>query len=177
MEGVLRNCPYCHNLFMDRGEGCCAGCRERQAEQRQKVRDFLSQHLATDLISIAHGTGLSLRTVMRMRDEGFLAPRRVHGPRKCKKCGTYIEEGMYCLACVSAFAQKRVDLAARRMRDNMLGGAGAVRREADSRFLAAAYAKYGGVAGRPLLKSERKKLQRHRSLSGILYEVDRLGRK
>ena len=176
MEGVPRNCPYCHNLFMDRGEGCCAGCRGKQEAQRQKVRDFLSRHLATDLISIAHGTGLSLRTVMRMRDDGFLAPQRAHGSHKCKKCGAYIEEGIYCLACVSAFAKKRGDLASRRMRDNMLG-AGAVRREADSRFLADSYAKYGSTAGRTLQKSEQKKLKRHRSLSSILYEVDKLGRR
>ena len=97
MKGELKNCSYCHKVYLDFGEGCCSECKGKQEVQRQMVRDYMFSHGATDLISISHGTGLPLRTIMRMRKEGFLAPRQQTGVRKCRECGVAISEGIYCL--------------------------------------------------------------------------------
>ena len=170
MKGGLKNCSYCHKVYLDLGEGCCSECKGKQEVQRQMVRDYMFSHGATDLISISHGTGLPLRTIMRMRKEGFLAPRQQTGVRKCRKCGVSISEGIYCLNCVASFARKRADLASRRMRDSMRGSCWGERRQADSKFLVDAFAKYGAIAGQPLLKSDRLKQRRRRMLGDDLYE-------
>ncbi|WP_029541152.1 hypothetical protein [Selenomonas sp. AB3002] len=175
MEGELKNCPYCHKVYLDRGEDCCPHCKDKQEAQRQMVREYMDSHLATDLISIAHGTGLSFKTIMRMKREGFLTPQRLQEPHRCKTCGAIIDEGLYCMNCVAAFSQKRADLASRRMRDNMYSGRWGERRMADSKFLVDTFAKYGGI-GRPLLKSERARQRRRRILESTLYEyVDMYG--
>ncbi len=165
MDGKLMNCPYCNRLYLDLGDGCCPECKEKQKAQRQLVRDYLFEHAEADVVSIARGTGLSLRTLMRMRKDGFLEINTALHSHYCKRCGAPLDEGIYCRQCVAAFAQKRVELANRRIVDSMRGLRGE-RREADTKFLVGTYAKYVD----PLVKVTGRK--RRRNFEGVLQEYE-----
>lgn len=165
MDGELKNCPYCNRVYLDLGEGCCLECKVKREEQRQVVRDYLFEHADADLVSIARGTGLSLRTLIRMRKEGFLEKNRTIHTHTCKRCGTHIDDGLYCTQCVAAFARKRVELANRRMLDSLQGLRGG-RREADTKFLSKTYVKFVD----PLVKVTGRR--RRRNFEGILREYE-----
>lgn len=165
MDGKLRNCPYCNRIYLDLGDGCCPECKDKQEAQRDLVREYMAQHAEADIVSIARGTGLSLRVLMRMRREGFLT---VGGPGHshcCKRCGAPLEEGIYCRYCVAAFARKRTELANRRIVESMRGIQDG-RREADTKFLTGTYAKFSD----PLVKVAGKRYRRN--YEGILQEYE-----
>lgn len=161
----LKNCPFCQKVYVDYGEGCCAACKEKQESERDLVRDFLNEHPGADMMTIAKATGLSAKVLKRMCKEGFLGERRAVFPHPCRGCGKYIDEGLYCKACIASFARKRSELASRRLTENLRGGRkeGGSRREADSKFLAKTYNKYLDSKGQPLLKRDRLKKKRHES--------------
>ena len=161
MGSVLKNCPYCRKVYLDVGEGCCPECKEKREGQRQMVRDYLTANPGADMMEIAKATGLSSKVLMTMSREGFLAARRVAYAHPCKGCGTIIDEGLYCKACIASFAKKRADIAARRLIGNL--------READGKFLTKTYSKYMDSSGVPLLKSDRAKLKRKQSGKGGFY--------
>ncbi len=169
MGSVLKNCPYCRKVYLDVGEGCCPECKEKREGQRQMVRDYLTANPGADMMEIAKATGLSSKVLMTMSREGFLAARRVAYAHPCKGCGTIIDEGLYCKACIASFAKKRADIAARRLIGNLRSGAKAERREADGKFLTKTYSKYMDSSGVPLLKSDRAKLKRKQSGKGGFY--------
>lgn len=166
MGGVLKNCPYCHKVYLDVREGCCPECKEKREAQRQKVREFLNDNPGADMMTVAKATGLSAKVLTTMTREGFLGARRAAYAHPCKGCGTIIDEGLYCKACVASFAKKRADLAARRLLGNLRSDSKSERREADSKYLSDTYSKYMTKKGEPLLKSDRAKLKRKQSGQG-----------
>ena len=174
MVGKLKNCPYCHKVFVDYGEKCCAACREKQEAERDVVRDFLKKNPGADMMTIAQGTGLSSKVLTRMTQEGFIGIRRSTVSHPCRGCGKYIDEGLYCKACIATFAKKRADIASRRLTDNLRGGRKeeSGRREADSKFLSKTYNKYKDSSGKPLLKSDRLKQKRRESGGGFYSRGD-----
>ncbi|MBQ7498940.1 MAG: hypothetical protein IJU00_14110 [Selenomonas sp.] len=174
MEGKLKNCPYCHKVFVDYGEGCCPACREKQDAERQVVRDYLKANPGADMMTLARETGLSGKVLKRMSKEGFLGERRAIFAHPCRGCGKTIDEGIYCKACIATFAKKRADLASRRLTDNLRGSRkdGNGRREADGKFLAKTYNKYKDTSGKPLLKSDRLKQKRRESGGGFYSRGD-----
>lgn len=169
--GKLKNCPYCQKVFVDFGEKCCPACKEKQEAERQAVRDYLNANPGADMVAISKATGLSSKVLTRMRKEGFLGSSKMAFLHPCRGCGKYIDEGLYCKACIASFAKKRADLASRRLADNLRGGRksdSSGRREADGKFLAQTYSKYTDSNGVPILKRDRLK-QKRRERGGAFY--------
>ena len=173
MVTKLKNCPYCEKVFVDYGGGCCPACQEKQDLERDKVREYLIANPGADITAISKGTGLSTKALTRMSKEGFLATRRTVFSHPCRGCGKLIDEGLYCKACIAAFAKRRMDIAARKLVESMHGGKRETRRQADRTFFAKTYNKYMDSDGKPLLKSDRMKQKQRGSGSGFYSRKDR----
>lgn len=161
MGGKLKNCPYCGKLFLDVGRGVCPRCEETLDMERQFVREYIEQHPGADLREVASGTGLPVKRLTKMKRDGFLADRRSMVPHPCHSCGKPTYDGMFCNACVAAFAKRRSEIAHHHLAEN-LKGVRVPLRKPELGFFSRTYKKYSREEALPLLKSDRLKLKKQR---------------
>jgi flagellar operon protein (TIGR03826 family) len=106
--GELMNCPKCNALFVKSLHSVCEKCRKEEELQFDKVYTFLrkKENRSATITEIAEGTGVNEDLIMKFVKEGRL--RTAMFPNlgyPCDRCGTQIQQGKLCLACLDNLQQ------------------------------------------------------------------------
>ncbi|ABR47007.1 hypothetical protein Amet_0782 [Alkaliphilus metalliredigens QYMF] len=63
-------CSVCGSFFEQNGQKKCLKCLNKDEEQYEKVRSYISNHQGASVLEIASETGVSAKTILRFVDEG-----------------------------------------------------------------------------------------------------------
>lgn len=112
----IRTCMRCHGLFVYTGFGhaICPRCREAEAREFNRVKDFIYANPGVTMIEVEEATGVPIRQITE-----YLRAGRLEIPNnslifiKCEKCGQDIRSGRFCADCVhkmSAQMKKQLEV-------------------------------------------------------------------
>ncbi|MCR5686279.1 MAG: hypothetical protein K6G81_12855 [Lachnospiraceae bacterium] len=102
-------CERCGRMFNYAGFGnpFCPSCKSVDAEEFDKVRDYLVHNGAANMYEISEATGVSEKTIRR-----YLTESRLEIPEgspiyiKCESCGCDIRSGRYCPDCAGRLSKE-----------------------------------------------------------------------
>ncbi|NLG69715.1 MAG: hypothetical protein GX496_09190 [Firmicutes bacterium] len=103
----VKNCARCGRLFTGVDEICpsCAG--QEQAEFDQ-VRAYLGRHPGATVAEVSAQTGVAVAQIHRWVREGRLrlTAEQLGEELHCQRCGTPIDHGRFCPACLEQLARE-----------------------------------------------------------------------
>lgn len=98
----VRNCKRCGRVFQYINTMICPLCLEKEQEDFNIVREYLSKHPNAMAIQIAEETEVDISTINRFLREGRLECDSIgDSGLTCERCGTSITSGKYCNKCVN----------------------------------------------------------------------------
>ena len=83
----LAKCPRCDKLFDKSGNAVCASCAPAEEADYEKVRECLHDHPEMSAEAISELTGVEMKCVLRMVDQGIVASSASVAMTKCGRCG------------------------------------------------------------------------------------------
>ena len=107
----LKNCLKCQRTFGAReNEEYCSKCSMDHIEEDfKKVRDYLYDHPGADIKEVAHATGVSERTIIKLlKDERIEVVEDSNALLKCERCTVGIKSGRYCDECKNEIAKELI---------------------------------------------------------------------
>ncbi len=83
----LAKCERCEKLFAKTDNPICPHCVPDEERDHEAVRSCLSEHPNLSAEAISELTGVAVKCVMRMIDQGLVTNSIFTGAVKCGKCG------------------------------------------------------------------------------------------
>ena len=83
----LAKCDRCDKLFAKTDTPICPKCVPDEEKDHEAVRSCLNEHPNLSAEAISELTGVTIKCVMRMIDEGLVTNSLFTGAMKCGKCG------------------------------------------------------------------------------------------
>jgi hypothetical protein len=83
----LAKCDRCGKLFAKTESGICPNCIPDEERDHEAVRTCLNEHPNLSAEAISELTGVAIKCVMRMIDQGLVTNSIFTGAVKCGKCG------------------------------------------------------------------------------------------
>lgn len=99
----LAKCKRCEKMFNKVDSPVCNGCQDAEKEDSDKVRDCITEHPGISLGKIVEMTGVNLKVVKRMLDDGIVKEAKaVPNAVRCVQCGAPAVnfERKLCKGCV-----------------------------------------------------------------------------
>jgi len=94
------NCKQCGKIFNYDGSKICPNCRKAEAENFQKVKDYLYSNPGVSVQDVEEETKVPAKKIIEYLRQGKL---EVKGDGNyllsCEKCGVSIKSGHYCEKC------------------------------------------------------------------------------
>ncbi len=97
-------CPRCKKEFeftdlTDITSPLCGECRQKEQEEYEAIRNFLSKRPGASLLEVAKEVGVSETKLLKYLKQGSITTTRggIHG---CHGCGKLIEVGKFCDSCM-----------------------------------------------------------------------------
>lgn len=83
----LAKCERCEKLFAKTDNPICPNCVPDEERDHETVRSCLSEHPNLSAEAISELTGVAVKCVLRMIDQGLVTNSIFTGAVKCGKCG------------------------------------------------------------------------------------------
>jgi NMD protein affecting ribosome stability and mRNA decay len=83
----LAQCERCSKMFQKTKIPVCQKCLPQEEEDYEKIRDALQASPNQTAQQISDNTGIDLRCVMRLIEDGRITSTASHGSIRCGKCG------------------------------------------------------------------------------------------
>jgi uncharacterized Zn finger protein (UPF0148 family) len=84
----LASCPRCGKIWNRMpGATVCSGCEEQEFLDRDRVRDCLNVNPGLNAELVSEKTGVDVKAILRMLEEGLIAREADLGKAVCGKCG------------------------------------------------------------------------------------------
>ncbi len=83
----LAKCDRCEKLFAKTDNPICPKCGPDEERDHEAVRTCLNDHPNLSAEAISEMTGVAIKCVMRMIDQGLVTNSIFTGAVKCGKCG------------------------------------------------------------------------------------------
>lgn len=94
----LANCKECGKLYLQNPAGVCPECYQIEAENEEKVADYLKENRNASISAVHEATGVPERIILKMIKKGRITGDfQVEYP--CEKCGKPILDGRMCPEC------------------------------------------------------------------------------
>lgn len=107
--GKLKNCKRCKRAFTYYGYGYeyCPNCKKIDAQEFEKVKEYIYEHGISKLIDVVEATGVDEKTITTYLREGRLEiPDGSSYYLSCERCGTNICSGRFCQPCASTLIKE-----------------------------------------------------------------------
>lgn len=109
----LHYCQVCGRVFPYPGFGpdICQTCRQRDQEEFDKVRDYLSDHEHSSVVQTSIDTGIPVKKLYRwVHEERLYFKDDGTSGLFCEICGAPINTGRYCNRCKAKLKLKGVKI-------------------------------------------------------------------
>ncbi len=83
----LAKCVRCETLFNKSAAPVCGSCLPAEEADHETVRNYLADHPNSSAEMVGEATGVDLKCVLRMVDEGLVTNTTSVGMAKCGRCG------------------------------------------------------------------------------------------
>ncbi|MDI6785644.1 MAG: MerR family transcriptional regulator [bacterium] len=95
----LMNCTKCKKLFVSIGRSICPECVEKEREEFDVVRKYLSENPHSTVSQVAVATGVTENTIINLVKKGSLVTNEAIIVYGCEICGRPIHSGKVCNNC------------------------------------------------------------------------------
>lgn len=95
----LMNCSKCRKLFISIGRSICPACVEKERDEFDAVRKYLSENPHSTASQIAEATGVSEEAIIGLVKKGSLVTNEAMIVYGCEICGRPIHSGKVCNNC------------------------------------------------------------------------------
>ena len=117
----IKNCPLCHQLYIETGQGMCRDCYAKQEEKARIVISYVKDHPKATVEEVADATEIDLAIIQQLIKEGRLLEVGFQYAYPCSKCGKPILRGKLCAECktslTKALNKAKAAIEANEMRD------------------------------------------------------------
>jgi len=101
--GKLANCSRCNALFVQAVRDICPKCYQEVEQEYELCARFLRkrENRGSNIYQVSDGTGVSVKQITRFIKEGRISVSgNPHLGYPCESCGTIIQTGNLCEACI-----------------------------------------------------------------------------
>lgn len=112
--GEAKVCARCGRMFTYLGYGhfYCPVCRENDAQDFTKVKEYIYEHGVASALEVSENTGISIKIIEQYLREGRLEiPENSPIFIKCEMCSVEIKSGRLCPSCATTLSNAmRIDM-------------------------------------------------------------------
>ena len=109
----IQNCKKCGRLFVSSGSMLCPECIEKEDEQFQIVKRYLTENPGSSVMTVSEKTGVAVETVTEFIRQGRLMGMEPQGTENvlvCIICKKPISAGRICDECQKALSGRSSDV-------------------------------------------------------------------